>query len=88
MEKATAILGKEYDTQLREALFVVLRDLHAKLVSREQGVAGSQDLEVMCFDVDGALLVVESETYMGLSVQGQKSLALLVQSRVHEKLSR
>lgn len=84
MEPTTIILGKEYDADVRRLLFRVLHDLNAKLVSEEHAVAGSQDLEILSFRVGGEPLVVESETYIGLSIQGEKSLVLLIQSLMNE----
>jgi hypothetical protein len=66
----TVILGDEYDDALRARLFDVLRDLGAQMSAGERALAGSQDLETCRLRLDGAEVVVEAETYIGLSLSG------------------
>lgn len=66
----TVILGDEYDDALRARLFDVLRDLGAQTSTGERALAGSQDVEICRLLLDGADVVVEAETYIGLSLSG------------------
>jgi hypothetical protein len=66
----TVILGDEYDDALRTRLFDVLRDLGAEMSAGARALAGSQDLETCRLRLDGAEVVVEAETYIGLSLSG------------------
>jgi hypothetical protein len=66
----TVILGDEYDDALRTRLFDVLRGLGAQMSAGERALAGSQDLETCRLRLDGAEVVVEAETYIGLSLSG------------------
>lgn len=82
IESTTVILGKEYDSECRQALFRVLHDLGAERISEESGVAGSQDLTIIVFRLNGEELVMETETYMGLSLTGETGLVRLIESRM------
>lgn len=66
----TVILGDEYDGALRARLFDVLRDLGAQMSGGARALAGSQDVETCRLRLDGAEVVVEAETYIGLSLSG------------------
>jgi hypothetical protein len=66
------ILGNEYDENLRARLGTVLKDLGAKSIDNQYGVGGSQEISRQLFELDGAILVVESETYIGLSIIGNQ----------------
>lgn len=64
------VLGDEYDESLRERLGRVLSELGACQKARKSGVAGSQDLEIIEYNISGKVIIVESETYIGLSISG------------------
>lgn len=71
----TVILGDEYDDALRERLLITLRALGAEMIDGSWAVAGSQELESCRVRLDGEELVVEAETYVGLSLTGPAELA-------------
>ena len=67
-------VGPEHDNQLFQRLGDALRESGFDLASKWDAVAGSQDIshwKVSC--TDGSL-VVEAETYIGLSVEGPSQL--------------
>ncbi len=72
--KLTVVLGDEYDQPLRDRLVHALGVLGAGQKSRKAGVGGSQDVEILEYNVADEMIVVESETYVGLSISGSKSL--------------
>ena len=69
----TILLGEEYDESLREALIGVLKAMGAVSLDSERNVVGSQELETYHFQLGGAALTVEAETYMGLSITGDEA---------------
>ena len=70
----TLVLGDEYDQSIRDRLVNVLNDLGAVQKKLTSGVGGSQDIEIIEYIIANENLVVESETYVGLSIFGSKSL--------------
>ena len=66
----TQILGAGYDDTLCEALLRVLMQLGAERLSHNWGVAGSQELESLEVLVGGDRILIEAETYIGLSICG------------------
>ncbi len=73
-DKKTVILGPEYDQELLAKLQNVLTALGAVIHSDDWGVGGSQELREFDVKVSGTLLHIESETYVGLSVQGDGNI--------------
>ena len=80
----TANLGSEHDLDITKALLQVLREMGAQEVSRDWGVAGSQDVKTLQYSLNGRPLTVEAETYVGLSVQGDCQTVEAIKSRVCE----
>ncbi len=70
----TIMLGNEYDDALRDALRAVLLELGASWGASTWGVGGSQMVETVEVIIDGGRLLVEAETYMGLSITGEEPL--------------
>ena len=66
----TWVVGAEYDKALFMALGSALRELGCKLEDDSWGVAGSQEVSRWVLDSSLGQLVVEAETYVGLSVSG------------------
>lgn len=85
-DERTAILGDEYDEQLREVLLEVLRELGAGAGTYDRGVAGSQELETLNVELGGKILRVEAETYVGLSVRGDRALVNRVELMVKARM--
>ena len=81
-KEATVVLGDEFDEPLREALLEVLREMGATEQSSDRGVGGSQEIETAVFDLRGKRLVVEAETYEGLSIRGEEAVVKVVQERL------
>lgn len=68
------VLGSEHDLVLRAALLRVLHGIGASPLDRSSGVAGSQLLETFRVAVGEQSLLVEAETYIGLSISGAADL--------------
>lgn len=86
-EPTVVNLGAEYDDELRVALREVLRGSGAKLVDKTWGVGGSQLLETRTFELDGSTILIEAETFMGLTISSDAALVERVVASVRERLS-
>lgn len=60
----------------------VLRELGVEDVSRDYAVVGSQEINTLRFTLNGLPLLVESETYVGLSVTGERDAVENIQLRL------
>jgi hypothetical protein len=76
----TVVLGGEFDDNLRNKLLNLLHGLGA-IVAGSQGrvVVGSQDIEELDVLINGQVLHVEGETYVGLSIGGPTELVKQIQ---------
>jgi len=82
MAEKQLVIGPEHDDELRTAVVAVLKQIGGRQRSHERGVAGSQEVETLEVDVDGQLIVVEAETYVGLSIRGPEELVDRVSSLI------
>ncbi len=78
----TLILGPEYDNALREALHSVLARLGAKDLAHDWSVGGSQELETAEVQVGAKCVIIEAETFIGLSIRGPVELVERIRSMV------
>ena len=85
MTKATICLGDEYDDALREAVVAILQEMGAVIMGHTRGMAGSQELEVVRASIEGRTLIIEAETYTGLSVKGEQVLVEEIARRVKDR---
>lgn len=69
--KKKLILGDEYDEALRHALMDALAGLGASIEAHQWGLGGSQIIQTTKVLLGKDLLVVECETYVGLSLFGE-----------------
>ena len=81
---ATKSLGSEHDDAVKNALFKVLSKMGAEEVSRNWGVVGSQEINTLKFTLKGQPLMVEAETYMGLSISGEQETVECIAAQVRE----
>ena len=68
--KKKLILGDEYDEALRHKLMDALAGLSATIEAHQWGLGGSQIIQTTKVLLGKDLLVVECETYVGLSLSG------------------
>ena len=78
----TAVLGAEWDDALRTKLLKVLRKMGAERKDHTWGIGGSQEVETLEVVIEGRRIVVEAETYIGLSVTGPPYLVDRIQERL------
>lgn len=85
-EALSLVLGDEYDEELRRRLISSLKTMGAVVdQAAERHIGGSQELETLCVNVGDEKLLIEAETFIGLSVIGPadlvQRLAAMVQVR-------
>jgi hypothetical protein len=85
MSKITVNLGAEYDADLRESLLMALKKLGARRKGHLWGMGGSQELESAEFFIGAATVLVETETYVGLTISGPESIVEKIREYMREK---
>jgi hypothetical protein len=79
--KVSVGLGDDND-ELRDQLDRAFRSLHARRVGHGWGVGGSQEVEWWKYRLNFQTLVVEAETYVGLSLIGSRDAVQKVINRL------
>lgn len=64
------LLGDEYDHVLIARTWSLLTGMGGRRVDAIGFVAGSQEVSIQIWELDGESLRFEAETYMGFSVEG------------------
>lgn len=79
----TVTLGPEFEPALRQRLRAVLTSMGAESLEESWwAVGGSQEISHAEVSVDGATLIIEAETYIGLTITGPASLVGDIADRV------
>jgi len=68
------VVGPEYDESLFGKLGDALRNQGFKLIDKWWGVGGSQEVNQWTVSSPAGKLTIESETYIGLTVEGPTEL--------------
>ncbi|HVY26294.1 MAG TPA: hypothetical protein VHB79_07060 [Polyangiaceae bacterium] len=84
--KKTLVLGNEYDDALRRALTDSLASMGAEFAARQWGLGGSQTLETTNVYVGKDKIVIQSDTYLGLSITGEARLVERLKALVAERM--
>lgn len=85
--KKKQILGSEHDVALRAAVLECLIELGAEVSARQFGLGGSQIIETTKLSLGSDRLVVEAETYVGLSISGPARLVDRVAALLAKRLT-
>jgi hypothetical protein len=80
------VLGPEYDKNTRNALQSILAELGATLNTAQWNVGGSQEIESITAILCGQEIIVEAETFIGLTITGEVELVTSVAKLVAERL--
>jgi hypothetical protein len=88
INEKTVILGSEYDDSLREVLRNVLMQLGGKGFSCDWGVGGSQEIERTQVQLGANRVIIEAETYIGLSIRGPSELVNQIRDIVMSVMSK
>ncbi|MDN5097021.1 hypothetical protein O8C85_00555 [Aliarcobacter butzleri] len=70
----TLLLGDEYDDFLFETLINILKSMRAKYESRLDAIIGSQDISKFIVNLNDEEIIIERETYIGLTITGNKKI--------------
>lgn len=73
-ETQVVLLGDEYDHALIARTWSLLEAMDGRRIDAFGFVAGSQEVGIQIWDLDGVSLRFEAETYMGFSVEGPADL--------------
>jgi hypothetical protein len=84
----TIRLGDEFDDTLRDAVRRALVDLGAVSGEVTWGIAGSQEIEALAAVIDGERVIVEAETYAGLTITGAEVTVRRVAEAVRAVLAK
>lgn len=78
----TVVLGKEFDSELQKRLVAALRRRGALITANNCAVAGSQEIVTLTTEICGAEIVVEAETYIGLTLTGPEQIVHEIESEL------
>ncbi len=81
IKQKTLILGDEYDDNLREKLMHFLKKNDAIILDTTQQIAGSQDIEILTVSLFEHNIIIEAETYIGLSITGSEEIIEYIQKK-------
>lgn len=80
----TIVVGQEYNFDLIEKLKTILHKAGAAMLENNWGLAGSQEYAELKMLIDGHELIIEIETYSGISITGIPDLV----DRISKELGR
>jgi len=84
MQAEKWVVGDEYDEVVFASLKRALSDLQYAVRDQWGGLAGSQDIQHWTVVGPGGQLKIESETYVGLSVEGHPALIAELKAQYEE----
>jgi hypothetical protein len=87
MKLITRNIGDEYDDKLLDALRNVLIRNSAAMVNQSWGIGGSQQLESTQVILEGQELLIESETFIGLTISGPEEIVNQIADQVTTELN-
>ena len=76
------LLGDEHDHALIARTWALLTAMGGRRIDAIGFVAGSQEVSIQVWELNGASLRFEAETYMGFSVEGPAELVADLASRL------
>jgi hypothetical protein len=82
----TVLLGAEYDPEVWSAVLQALKDLGATELGKTWQAAGSQELQRVEARLRSRTVIVEGETYGGLSITGESGLIAEITALVRSRL--
>ena len=79
------ILGDEYDDALREILRSILMRGGGVGIDSSWVIGGSQEVDRIQVSFEGAVLTIESETFVGLSISGPEQIVDKIVAQVRRE---
>ena len=83
---ATINLGNEYDEDVVRALQFALHASGAQKGEHSWGLGGSQEIDQHVVQIGEETVVVEFETYVGITITGKKSLVECLAEQVRRRI--
>lgn len=80
-------IGDEYDDELLAALRAVLIRNSAAIVNQSWGIGGSQQLESTQVILEGQELLIECETFIGITISGPEEIVNRIADQVATELN-
>jgi hypothetical protein len=87
-DEVTVVLGPEHDQRLRRVVQEVILRLGGKLRKQDWGLGGSQEIETVEIKIGTDRLVLEAETYVGLSLRGPSQLVHRIEAMVKAEMTK
>ncbi|MDG2332928.1 MAG: hypothetical protein P8Q97_01770 [Myxococcota bacterium] len=84
-QQRKSVLGDEYDEDLQDTLIAVLKELGGRPRARDWSMGGSQEISILEVEIGNRSLLVESETYIGLSITGDEDLVERIAALVERR---
>ena len=82
----TIVLGEEYDAKLQKVLIEVLQEIGGVKLDNSWGVLGSQEVHTLSIKIGAKTLLIQSETYIGISLTGESTLVQEVSTLVKQRM--
>jgi hypothetical protein len=87
-DEVTVVLGPEHDQRLRRVVQQVILRLGGKLRTHDWGLGGSQEIETVEITIGADRLVLEAETYVGLSLRGRSRIVHRIEAMVKAEMTK
>jgi len=85
MKNESIIIGDEYDNELINLLFIILKEMGAAKINETEALTGSQDYYLASFNINNSIITVEIETYIGITLNGPSELIRIIMDRINNK---
>ncbi len=82
MNNVTALIGDEYDDALVIALNQALLDKNIHIVKKTSTI----DLQIIEVEINNKILLIEKETFVGLTITGDKLVVDKFVKNIYDKL--
>jgi hypothetical protein len=84
----TIVLGPEYDERLQSAVLGVIAELGGMVDAAKWAMGGSQEIVTCNIALSELNLILETETYIGLSISGDEATVEDIAQRVQDRMAR
>lgn len=85
MSTSKIVLGNEYDQLLRKVTTAVLLKNNGIILNKDWAIGGSQEVEQLEARVGDNNILVEAETYIGLSISGDSILIETLANQIKDE---
>jgi hypothetical protein len=79
MNTISVVLGDEFDDMLKDKVFQALTEMGGVRKNFEHLHGGSQDVYIWTYEINKIQVIIEAETYIGLTIKGDEGIVRSVQ---------